>query len=73
MLRISCWICYWLGDGASRVLALNDNSELWCNIWYPIYNELMSWSCNIQDYAGFDPTKVEDTEGWPWCKATEEE
>lgn len=53
------WLCYLLGDLASRVLQLRD-SVRWADFWYPIYNELMLFSSSSQNWAG--------GEGgwWPW-------
>jgi len=70
MYKILCWTCYYLGDFVSKILALFDNI-IWADIWYPMYNRLMLWSSYLQDEAGFDPYKTEDTTGWPWRKGTE--
>lgn len=67
------WGCFYLGDASSKALSLNDNSDLWVGIWYPIYNKFMIWSSDLQDTAGFDPTQVDDTTGWPWHKPNERE
>lgn len=65
---IASWTCYYLGDFASKILVLFDNSEMWCEFWYPIYNKLMLWSGEIQDAAGYDPQTGADTTNWPWFK-----
>ncbi len=72
LYRIMSWGLYYVGDVASRVLELFGNGELWANFWYPVYNNLMGWSGDIQDYAGFDPNKVANTDGWPWSKINPE-
>lgn len=54
------WLFFWLGDMASKVLKLFDNSETWVAIWYPLYNKLMLCSSYIQDKA--EP----NTLSWPW-------
>lgn len=60
------WVCYWLGDLSCKVMCLLDNYGAWTSVWYPIYNKFMIWSSDMQDYAGFDPTKTNNTAGWPW-------
>jgi hypothetical protein len=67
------WVCYYAGDLACKILELNDDSEWWCGFWYPVYNKLMCWSGDIQDYAGFDPMITTDTTGWPWYKPEQED
>lgn len=42
------WSLYWLGDGVSRIMHLANIF----GILYPIYNTLMIWSGNVQDWAG---------------------
>jgi hypothetical protein len=59
------WLTYYLGCAAYEILDLFDN-EMWVNIWFPFYSNLLIWSHNIQNYAGFDPVKVQNTDGWPW-------
>lgn len=49
------WLLYWLGDLASRVLALDHSSERWVGFWYPIYNRLMWWSTKAQGGAKCGP------------------
>lgn len=43
------WTYYWLGDWTSKILELNEDSELWCDAWYPLYNSLMAASSDVQD------------------------
>jgi len=70
---IACWSCYYLGDLASKILESNDNSEWWCDFWYPIYSKLMCWSSDIQDKAGHDPSTGADTTKWVWYKPDPQE
>ena len=46
---ILAWTYFWLGDWASKILELNEDSEIWCDVWYPIYNFLMTSSSEVQD------------------------
>lgn len=41
------WVFYWLGHWVSRPME-------WFDFWwlYPIYNKLMSWSYDIQEWGG---------------------
>lgn len=41
--------CYWLGHGISRVM---NNAVLWR--LYPIYNRLMIWSGDVEEWAGIE-------------------
>ena len=41
------WTLYWLGDAVSRVM--NIDSMWWL---YSVYNRLMTWSLQVQDWAG---------------------
>jgi hypothetical protein len=41
--------CYWLGHGISRVM---DNAVLYR--LYPIYNRLMIWSGDVEEWAGIE-------------------
>jgi hypothetical protein len=46
---IVTWILYWLGDLVSKPMYYID---LW---WlYPVYNRLMIWSVDVQDWSGAD-------------------
>lgn len=47
--RIISELLYYLGDWISYPMHYLDWSWL-----YPIYNKLMSWSCEVQDWAGND-------------------
>lgn len=49
------WLLYGLGDLASKIMLLNDNSELWVSVWYPIYNNLMHWSTCAQGSGDSGP------------------
>lgn len=41
------WTLYWLGDIVSRPMNFD------CMFWlYPVYNRLMLWSSQVQDWAG---------------------
>lgn len=71
--RLLSWTCYYLGDLSFKILELFDDSELWVNLWFPIYSKLMCWSSTIQDTSGFDPQTGIDTSEWPWYKADDEE
>lgn len=71
ILKLLSWICYYAGDLSSKILNIGSNSAIWCNIWYPIYNTLMMWSTEMQNYAGYDPHKNLNTKGWPWHKCEE--
>jgi hypothetical protein len=51
---IGAWTLYWLGDAASRILELNDDSEHWVAFWYPVYNDLMLASSLVQDKYKLD-------------------
>lgn len=41
------WILYWLGDLVSKPME-------WFDFWwlYPVYNRLMTWSLQVQDWCG---------------------
>ena len=43
------WICYWMGDLASRACHRWDASS---RVFYPVYHRLMCWSDDLQ---GDDP------------------
>lgn len=45
------WFCYGVGHLYSLFLNAWDN-ELWAAFWYPLYNDFMIESSNIQDWAG---------------------
>lgn len=45
--RIASEMLYYLGDWVSYPIYWFDWAWL-----YPTYNKLMTWSCNIQDWAG---------------------
>ena len=47
LARIASEILYYLGDWTSRPMSRFDWALL-----YPVYNQLMIWSINIQDWAG---------------------
>jgi len=70
--RLLSWISYYLGEWAHWELELFSSNETWVNFWYPLYNKFMGWSSDLQDTAGFDPLKVENTAGWPWYKPEDE-
>ena len=43
------WTLYWVGDLVGRIMHFD---AMW---WlYPVYNRLMSWSLQVQDWAGND-------------------
>lgn len=46
---IVSWVLYWLGDLTSKPLH-------YLNWWwlYPVYNRLMIWSVDVQDWSGAD-------------------
>ena len=46
---ILSWTLYWLGDLASKPMHYFD----WGWI-YPVYNRLMIWSTDVQDWSGAD-------------------
>lgn len=58
LARVLSEILYYLGDWVSKPM-------YWFNwAWlYPLYNNLMGWSIQVQDWAGNDN---------PWAKADEE-
>jgi hypothetical protein len=64
-----CQGFFCLGHAASKILHFGDNYKLWCGIWYPIYNNLMSYSVYWNDIGGFDvwgqPEKQECSCGIP--------
>jgi len=41
------WVCFWLGHWVSRPMH-------WFDFWwlYPIYNNLMGWSYQVQVWGG---------------------
>ena len=43
------WTLFWLGDGISYLM--NTNYTYWL---YPLYNKLMIWSGDIQDWGKLD-------------------
>lgn len=43
------WLFYWLGDFTSHIMHAFDWAFL-----YPIYNRLMIWSFDIQEWGGDD-------------------
>lgn len=56
------WTLYGLGDLASKIMELVPDSdgeskfvEGWYAFWYPVYNNLMGWSCDIQGLSDFGP------------------
>lgn len=45
-----CWACFWVGHWVSKPFEHFD-----CLAFlYPVYNTLMCWSVNINDWAGLD-------------------
>jgi hypothetical protein len=38
MRFVLSYILFYIGDLFSKILELNDNSERWVSIWYPLYN-----------------------------------
>lgn len=44
-----CWALFWMGHVTSRALV-----PLWPGLFYPLYNNLMRWSVNVNDKYGFD-------------------
>lgn len=52
MRKVLSNIFFWMGDFASKILCVgNNDSEWWAKIWYPIYNNLMIVSCNLDPDA----------------------
>lgn len=59
---VASFACYWLGDAISRVM----NNKAACML-YPIYNRLMCWSGDVEEWAGIEfmwrePIKVGGTD-----------
>lgn len=59
------WTFFWMGDVVAKVMHLLD---IFGHL-YPIYNKLMNWSINVQDWAGnkspwmpFDTSMYEEDE-----------
>lgn len=48
------WSLFWLGDLASKIMELNDDSEMWVGFWFPIYQDLMLASSLVQDKYKLD-------------------
>jgi len=46
---LPCWGCFWLGHWISLLFEVFEWGWL-----YSIYNGLMLWSLNINDWAGLD-------------------
>lgn len=44
---ILSWTLYWLGDFVSKPMHYLDWAWL-----YPVYNRLMCWSTDVQDWSG---------------------
>lgn len=55
------WLCYGIGHLCSALMNLWDN-EYWAGVLYPMYNNLMIGSSNIQDWAGGQEPR------YPWGK-----
>lgn len=45
--------CYILGHNISKAFELTDN-RVAVELLYPVYNRLMLWSCDINDWANLD-------------------
>ena len=56
MVFPTVWILFGLGHIVAAIgILVSDESSMsstWANIWYPIYNWAMSWSCHLQDLSG---------------------
>lgn len=50
------WSLYWSGDLVSR--AMHFDSMWWL---YPMYNRLMQWSSQVQDWADNDTPWIRET------------
>jgi len=61
------WYFYGAGDLAYRILCRYDDRKWWVELWYPVYNENMILSADIQESV--------DQHGrwWPWGKPREVE
>ncbi|TFG98574.1 hypothetical protein E4H12_05720 [Candidatus Thorarchaeota archaeon] len=46
-------LCYILGDWTCKLMEGID-TEWAADILYPVYNRLMLWSCDLNDWAGLD-------------------
>lgn len=51
---IGSWVCYWLGHWTSLIMHL---AEIFGYLYF-VYNTLMCWSVDIQDWG--------DIENGPW-------
>lgn len=50
-MRATAWLLYWLGDGASKLLALVPDEDRWEPLQealYTVYNRLMLASLRLQ-------------------------
>lgn len=48
----AAWALYWAGDVVSRLIGVKERRS--DQFVYPVYNALMGWSINVQDWAGND-------------------
>jgi hypothetical protein len=44
---VGCQVTFWLGHGISRIY-----NNRWLAWLYPVYNRLMIWSLDINDWGG---------------------
>lgn len=50
------WTLFWMGDAFSKLLHVPDGfPEWWFSFFYRIYNRLMWWSSDMQDWGGSGP------------------
>jgi len=53
MKKLLSNMLFWLGDVTSHILEARE-SETWANFWYPIYNNLMIASIELDDSKWLD-------------------
>ena len=61
---IGAYVTFYLGHW-THLLMVTIDKEWVFDLLYPLYNQLMLWSCNINDWAGLDlwtPANTEETQ-----------
>lgn len=46
---LASWALFWLGDITAKLM--NHDPLAWL---YPVYNRIMGWSVDVQDWSGVD-------------------
>lgn len=53
------WALFWIGHVVSRTTVtpryVDRLPQIWCDCFYCIYNRLMIWSSDVQDWGGVSP------------------